>query len=918
MKCPQCQKENPDDSHFCSHCGSKVHSPDKPPAHPTKTVEVPSEELNVGSTFAGRYKIVKELGRGGMGVVYKTQDTKLKREVALKSLSPQLLGDETKVRFVREAQAAAALNHPNICTVYEIDESKGKSFIAMEYIEGQTLKEKTAMRPLNLNEALEIGIQIADGLRHAHDKGIVHRDIKSSNIMIKKNGQAKVMDFGLAKLIGSTMVTREGTTLGTISYMSPEQAQGKAVDQRSDIWSLGVVLYELVSGQLPFLGEHDQAVIYSIINDEPLPVTSLRSGVPLEFERIIHKCLEKDPDFRYQNTIDLQADLKRMKRDFEKEKVTSVATTILAKPRKRKRSKVSPIILWVAISICAVTLLLALSFSLFKPQKPTSEFNLFPFTGGDEVSVFPSWSPDGMWIVYASDEGGNLDIWKKSIEGSEAIRITSSPYNENEPAFSPDGRQIAFSSDREGSGIFIILAEGGTPFRLTDFGVRPSWSPDGKTLAFDLYGDIYLTPSTENEPRLEVRGTSGIPYTVWSPDGERILFWNRTKGDVYVRSLKNGNSEPLGLVPAGQEISGLALSNDGRVLVMSRGSFGGNKNLLRVNLNPKTLKPIGSPAHLSVTSTEDIQCALSPDGTRLAFRASQLERHLWAFPLDTDEGSLKGEGRRITFKSQLNYYPACSSDGQMLVWTSHFAGKGVLCTKNLGEGEESKTTLEWGRKVREVGGSFSPDGKRICYSSTINGSYELWILPSLRTVARKLTSPDERQRDTLTAWSPKADTIAFYSNRSQSWDIWTVQVGGADQPKQLTPWESNEQYPCWSPDGQRIAFKTTQEGNADIWIMNSDGGNPRPYIKHPAEECWSSWSPDGRWFYFVSNRGGVFNVWARATESGEIHQVTHYSGQSQGLPDAGLFTKFAVTPTHLIIPLESREGNLYILENLKN
>ena len=402
-KCPQCQKENPDDSHFCSHCGSKVHSPDKPPAHPTKTVEVPSEELSVGTTFAGRYKIVKELGRGGMGVVYKTQDTKLKREVALKSLSPQLMGDETKVRFVREAQAAAALNHPNICTVYEIDESKGKSFIAMEFIEGQTLKEKTTMRPLNLNEALDIGIQIADGLRHAHDKGIVHRDIKSSNIMIKKNGQAKVMDFGLAKLIGSTMVTREGTTLGTISYMSPEQAQGKEVDQRSDIWSLGVVLYELVSGQLPFLGEHDQAVIYSIINDEELPITSLRSGVPLELERIIHKCLDKDSEFRYQNTIDLQADLKRMKRDIDKEKVTSVATTILAKPRKKKRSRASLHIMWATISVCATVLLLASFFTLFKPYKPPSEFSLFPFTGGDGVFVFPSWSPDGMWIAYASD-----------------------------------------------------------------------------------------------------------------------------------------------------------------------------------------------------------------------------------------------------------------------------------------------------------------------------------------------------------------------------------------------------------------------------------------------------------------------------------------------------------------------------------
>jgi len=762
---------------------------------------------------------------------------------------------------------------------------------------------------------LNIAIQMADGLRHAHEKGIVHRDIKSSNIMVQKNGQVKVMDFGLAKLIGSTLVTREGTTLGTISYMSPEQARGKEVDYRTDIWSLGVVLYELVSGQLPFMGDMDQAVIYSIVNEEPLPITSLRSGIPLELERLIHKCLEKDPDFRYQSTTDLLADLKRMKRDLDKEKVPAPATTIFA---QRPRNKPYKRFMWPAVSVCAAIVLLILSFSIFRSKKPLPELSLIPFTGGDGVSIFPSWSNDGAWIAYASDEAGDLDIWRKPIGGGEASRITTSPYDDSQPAWSPDGRRIAFFSDMEGGGIFIIPAEGGTPFRLTDFGAHPSWSPDGETLAFDWYGDIYLVPATENEPKLEVRGTSCIPYTVWSPDGRKLLFWNRTKGDIYVHSIKSGNSESLELVPAGKEISGLTLSKDGRVLIMSRGPFGGNKNLWKVNLNPRSLKPTGSPVLLSVTTTEDIQCALSPDGTKLAFRSSQLDRHLWAFSRGPRTGLKTGISRRLTFKSKLNYYPACSLDGRMLVWTSHFAGQGMLCTKALDGGEESKTTLEWGRGVREVGGSFSPDGKQISYSSTLGSSYKLWYLESLRTIAKKLTTPEKPYRDTLTAWSPKGDIIAFYSNRSQNWDIWSIPTDGKGQPKQLTQWESNELYHSWSPDGRQIAFMSDQEGNADIWIMDADGGNPQLYIKHPAEEGWSSWSPDGRWFYFISNRSGVFNVWAKSTESGEIHQVTDYRGQSIGLPDAILFTKFAVTPSHLIIPLESRKGNLFILENIKD
>ncbi len=288
----------------------------------------------IGKTVS-RYKILEKLGEGGMGVVYKAQDTKLKRTVALKFLPPDFTRDsEAKVRFMHEAQAAAALNHPNICTVHEIDEADGQIFIATECIEGETLKDKIASGPMKINEALSIVIQIAEGLQEAHEKGIVHRDIKSANVMVTPKGQAKVMDFGLAKLAGATKVTKMGSTVGTISYMSPEQARGDTVDQRSDVWSLGVVLYEMLTGQLPFRGDYCEAVVYSILNGVPEPITSLRTGVPMELERIVGKALAKSPDDRYQNVADLLVDLRVVTKAQKAETVPHPLPT----PGPRKKS----------------------------------------------------------------------------------------------------------------------------------------------------------------------------------------------------------------------------------------------------------------------------------------------------------------------------------------------------------------------------------------------------------------------------------------------------------------------------------------------------------------------------------------------------------------------------------------------------
>jgi serine/threonine protein kinase/tetratricopeptide (TPR) repeat protein len=320
IKCPRCDFDNTSDSKFCKECGALLSSAQDQSSAFTKTLVAQSQKLTAGSIFAERYEIVEELGRGGMGIVYRAVDNKLKRTVALKFLPIEWTCDlRAKERFVREAQAAAALDHPNICTVHEIDEAEGRMFISMAIVEGESLKTRIERGPLKLDEVMDIGLQVAEGLKEAHEKGIIHRDIKSANIMVTDKGQAKIMDFGLARIRGGTLLTREGATMGTVAYMSPEQARGEDVDQRSDIWSLGVVLYEMLSGQLPFKGEHDQTIIHSILKEHPRPISDLRPEIPKPLQELVGKAMEKNLGRRYQSMDELFDDLRCLSKGIEPE-----------------------------------------------------------------------------------------------------------------------------------------------------------------------------------------------------------------------------------------------------------------------------------------------------------------------------------------------------------------------------------------------------------------------------------------------------------------------------------------------------------------------------------------------------------------------------------------------------------------------
>ncbi|HZB44914.1 MAG TPA: protein kinase, partial [Pyrinomonadaceae bacterium] len=747
--------------------------------------------------MVGRYRIVSLIGAGGMGEVYLARDTRLGRPVALKLLPARFTDDEERVRrFEREARAASALNHPNIITIYDIGAHEGAHYIATEFVDGRTLKQHAAEARPDPGEALGLALQIADALAAAHEAGIVHRDVKPENVMVRRDGYVKVLDFGLAKLTeravsegdpvgqSATALTETGAVMGTYAYMSPEQALGREVDSRSDIFSLGVVLYELVAGRHPFRGATAAATFDAILNREPPPLEHASAELMPELEHVVARALEKDRELRYQTASDLRAELKRLRRDLDS--ATPVSGKSWRDSARRKTRRPRRRHAFVALAALAVLTITA-AFVYLAVRGPWSETRQTPsplgnlgftaLTAQPGAELSPSLSPDGRTFVYAAKHADNWDIFAQRAGGRSARNLTADTKEDDaQPAFSPDGERIAFRSERQRGGIFVMGADGESVRRLTDFGHHPAWSPDGREVVFCTHkiedpNDRYLDPSalwainvsTGAVRRLTDEGAGDAVQPQWSPTGGRIAYWGKHKA----------GQRDIWTVPA-------------------RG---------------------GAPVAVTDDAAFDWNPVWSPDGRHVYFASNRGgSMNLWRVPLDERTGRVTGQPESVTTPSRYAFHLSFSRDGRRAVFVNQTSSTHIYKAA-FNPHREAITAppvaVTHGFKHTSTP-DLSPDGEWFAYSSQGETREDIYVIDKDgATAPRQLTDDEHKDRDPR--WSPDGRSIVFYSNRTGKYEAWAVNADGSN-PRQLTFTEgANVAYPFWSPDGSHLVFNRNEE-----------------------------------------------------------------------------------------------------------
>jgi serine/threonine protein kinase len=806
--------------------------------------------LAVGSRI-GQYEVLSALGAGGMGEVYRARDSRLGRDVALKILPDRLAANaERRARFEHEARTVAALNHPNIVTIYSVEEDGGTRFLTMEIVDGQTLDELVPPQGLPLPALLRYAIPIVDAVSAAHDRQIVHRDLKPSNVMVTREGRVKVLDFGLAKFsqtpaldeTAQTMtarpVTSIGQVIGTSAYMSPEQAQGQRIDHRSDVFSLGILLYEMATGVRPFTGDTAMAVLAAIVKDAPQPITQLRPGTSRDLERIIDRCLEKDPERRLQSARDLRERLEAL-----------AAPLPSSRPATWRFAAVGVVVLIGAI---ATTLLLTRASDRAGTDLPKPTFMRLTF--GPGVETWPSLSPDGTDLVYVSQSAGNSDVYVRPVgsDTASAVNLTAdSPASDSMPAFSPDGQSIAFSSLRENSaGIFVMGRRGDSIRRLTNVGTDPTWTPDGREIVYstETGGDpeVRRVPSelwavnVASGTRRRISEEDAVQPRV-SPDGRFVAFWAlplekghgqfaRADRDVWVLPIAGGDR--VQITSGGSTNWNPAWSGDGRFLYFTS-DRSGSMNIWRVPIDPETGRPVGEPVAMMAPALYAGVMSVAADGS-VAYAAHDYSAYVRSMPFDPDKGVVTGDPTDVVTGQRAWVELDVSPDGRRIAMRSIRMQEDVWVVGTDGSGLRPLTN----DAARDRGPRWAPDGSLMFYSSRNGGSYQFWAMSADGSSVRQMTHGDLALNHPI----PSPDGRWVAGTNTNGGEQFLFDARDLSKPPEHLPqppgrgttylWD-------WSPDGTRIATRDTV-GQLRVFTV--------------ASKTWDSvgtgvfprWLPDGR------------------------------------------------------------------------
>ncbi len=808
----------------------------------------------IGSTIS-HYKILEKLGEGGMGVVYKAQDTTLNRMVALKFLPEHISASESDTaRFMQEAQAAASLNHPNICTIHGIEEADGKHFIVMEFVDGQMLQEKKSS--LSLKQALDMGIQIAEGLAAAHEKGIVHRDIKPENIMIRKDGRVQIMDFGLAKLRGASRLTKEGSTVGTAGYMSPEQVQGQETDHRSDIFSLGVLLYEMLTGYPPFKGVHETAITYEIVNVDSLPMSAVKADIPPELDAIVLDCLEKDPAERTQAASQVALELKRYRRESSRQRASRItaarpavggasspAHPALGRPEEaampQRRWSMMTVLLAAGIPVAALAGFLisvlvgpraSEGFAVRAAIDPPLGHLLYNDFGGHLAL-----SPDGTMLVFSAlDSSGNSRLWLRPLSATESKPIVGTEGGLY-PFWSPDGNHIAFVA---GTKLRKVDLLGSPPLDIVDVpqGRGGAWAPNGTIILCPSIGDrnIYTVSSGGGELKrlTSIDSTSNFypRFPSFLPDGEHFVYSGYAGGGALAAAL-----------------GGFVGSLDGSVK--------------RIFITGLRSNPVYSAGHL------------------LYLR----QNTLIAQPFDLSSFDFTGDP--IPLDQGVSHYPARAKGN----FTASPNGVVVYVREPQGPGEQIVWLDRSGHSKDITPGkphfviSISPDETRIAYDELDDqGNDDIWIYDLQRTIKTRFTFGSESE--IIPFWTPDGKSIVYNEVKNDKWYTVSRRADGTGDKKVIIDAFPEE---LWlndiSPDGHSLLM-AQQSVTTGFDILAADLNRPNvldTLVSTSFHEYLATFSPDGKWFSYQSGASGRSEVYVRhfAPQS-EKWQVSTSGGES--------------------------------------